>query len=101
MARQKDVLISRLPKKGKIEDTIKGEIKVLSIAYHLRVSTIFLQEELKKVEEAVENERLEERRYISHYKVNMCDMNTHILKASVLLDNDGWVSRVNISFEPT
>ena len=60
-----------------------------------------MQEERKKVKEAVENMGLEERRDISHYKVNIYNMNTHLLKAFLLLDNDGWVSRVNITFDPT
>ena len=61
----------------------------------------FFQEELNKVEEVVKHIWLEERLDISHYKVNICDINTHILNASVLLGSDGWVSRVNIAFDPT
>ena len=55
LARRGDLLVSKLPNKGKIADAIRGDKNLISLAFSCRVASVILHSKLKEAEESEGN----------------------------------------------
>ena len=97
MARQKDVPISKLSKKGKVAAAIGGEKNLLSVSFDLRESPVIYYDQLLLAESEREHVGLEQNDDISHREVIVSQHHTH-LKSSVLLADNEWIDRAKMIF---
>ena len=92
LARKQDVPKSKLPKKGKLDDAIKGEKNLISLALEFRKIKCTADEKLREAtNEELDNE--EDKLIIFSLKINL-EGNNETVKASTLLVNIYWIKKV-------
>ena len=101
LARNDKISKSNLPKKGKIGDAIQGENNLIKIAYELRNSPIILILEEDSAETLTRNEQASMFSTINEHSLSVSvsgDQQEKSNTASSLLDNEGWMQKVDFCF---
>ena len=92
LARKEDLTKSNLQKKGKLDDAIKGEKNLISLALEFRKIKCTADEKLREAtNEELDNE--EDKLIIFSLKMHL-ERNNEIVKASTLLGNTDWINKV-------
>ena len=103
LARRGDLVVSKLPNKGKIADAIRGDKNLISLAFSCRVVSVILDSKLKEAEESEGNigsVTEDERHTFLRHEVIVCIKNIST-KASTYIMNEDWISLVRTVFDPT
>ena len=104
MARRPDLLVSKLPNKGKVESALRGEKNLIAMAYKCRTLPNMLQEQLVRLQLEEETDTIENNEEL----FTLLDVPMTLNQGSLLLENNtpsillrdnGWIDEVFTCFE--